>query len=187
VGSYPYLWPDPVGRTRQIFTFRSQEMAAQASDWPEMAVPTRAEALRRTVANFSERFTLSAAGLQMVPSGSAPRFVGQIEVAVPLIGIVAMLALAARDGPFSAKALALAILAGQCAITLLGMRSEFDRYHLPMALLGAVAAAVALERVVAVVRAAPAMIERWTGARGDTWRPLATRKPTDWFRGEGRY
>jgi hypothetical protein len=56
-----------------------------------------------------------------------------------------------------------------------------------MALLGAVAAAVALERVVAVVRAAPAMIERWTGARGDTWRPLATRKPTDWFRGEGRY
>jgi hypothetical protein len=67
------------------------------------------------------------------------------------------------------------------------MRSEFDRYHLPMALLGAIAAAVALERLVAFARAAPAMIERGTGTRGDAWRPLATRTPANWFRGEGRY
>jgi hypothetical protein len=39
----------------------------------------------------------------------------------------------------------LAVLGGQVLITILGMRSEFDRYHVPMALLGAVAAAVALE------------------------------------------
>jgi hypothetical protein len=37
------------------------------------------------------------------------------------------------------------VLGGQVLVTILGMRAEFDRYHVPMAVLGAVAAAVALE------------------------------------------
>ena len=41
----------------------------------------------------------------------------------------------------------LALLGGQVLVTILGMRSEFDRYHVPMAILGAVAAAAALERL----------------------------------------
>jgi hypothetical protein len=53
--------------------------------------------------------------------------------------------MAVRDGPYSPSASVLAVLGGQVLITILGMRSEFDRYHVPMALLGAVAAAVALE------------------------------------------
>jgi hypothetical protein len=46
------------------------------------------------------------------------------------------------------------VLGGQVIVTILGMRSEFDRYHVPMALFGAVAVAVALEwlwRVVVTV------------------------------------
>jgi hypothetical protein len=52
---------------------------------------------------------------------------------------------AVRDGPYSLRALVLAVLGGQVLVTILGMRSEFDRYHVPMALLGTVAAAVAVE------------------------------------------
>ena len=72
----------------------------------------------------------------------------QVEFLVPLLGIVLMAGLAVRDGPYSPRALVLAVLGGQVLVTILGMRSEFDRYHVPMALLGAVAAAVALEWLV---------------------------------------
>jgi hypothetical protein len=56
-----------------------------------------------------------------------------------------MAGLRVRDGPYSPRALVLAVLGGHVLVTILGMRFEFDRYHVPMAILGAIAAAVALE------------------------------------------
>src|SRR5262249_12901596 len=126
VASYPYLWPDPLGRSLALFHFRAEEMATQASAWPEMAVPTRLEALRRTANNFSERYTLSDVLAQHLLGSRAPRIARQIELLLALIGIVLIAAAAARDGPFGPRALAFAVLAGQCVVTLLGMRSEFD-------------------------------------------------------------
>jgi hypothetical protein len=66
-----------------------------------------------------------------------------------------MAASAIRAGPYSPSMLALAVLGGQVAVTILGMRSEFDRYHLPMALLGAISAAVMLHWI--AVRTVPAV------------------------------
>ena len=145
VASYPYLWPDPIDRTRNLFAFRAEEMAAQSSDWPVMAVPNRVEALRRVNLNFTERFSLSATTFSWLSGGSAPLFVRQAEFLIPVVGILIMTGAAIRDGPCSPRFLVLALLGGQVLITILGMRSEFDRYHLPMALLGAVATAVALK------------------------------------------
>jgi hypothetical protein len=172
VAVYPYLWPDPAGRTANLFAFRTEEMAAQASDWPVMAVPTRAEALRRVGINFGERFSLSGALATLLGTG-VPAGLRQIEVTVPLVGVALMTVLAIRDGPFSPRALVLAVLGGQSLITILGMRSEFDRYHLPMALLGAVGAAVALygvSRVADRVIPWPAILER-VGICGGPLRP----------------
>lgn len=143
VAVYPYLWPDPIGRTRNLFAFRVEEMATQAADWPVMAVPTRTEAVRRVGINFTERFNL-AASLVSLTGRSAPLIVRLPEVALAGIGVIVMVATAIRDGPYSPRAMALAVLGGQAIVTILGMRSEFDRYHLPMALLGTVAAAVAV-------------------------------------------
>lgn len=151
VAVYPYLWPDPVGRTRHLFAFRVEEMATQASDWPVMAVPTRAEALRRAGTNFTERFNL-AASVGSLTGSQTPLAVRSVEVGLALLGVAIMAAMAIRAGPYSPRALALAVLGGQAAVTILGMRSEFDRYHLPLALLGAVAIAVALHWLVDRVR-----------------------------------
>lgn len=148
IAVYPYLWPDPVGRTGNLVAFRTEEMAAQASDWPVMAVPTRAEALRRVFVNFTERFSLTAAIPAIDQAGSAAASVRYLEVAIPLLGIAMMTGMAVRAGPYSARSLALAVLGGQVTVTILGMRSEFDRYHLPMAILGAIAAAVSLRWLV---------------------------------------
>ena len=144
IASYPYLWPDPIAHTRHLFAFRVEEMAAQASDWPVMAVPNRVEALRRVNLNFTERYNLSASLVSLSGGPATAPLVRQVEFAIPVLGIILMAGLAVRDGPYSPRALALAVLGGQVLVTVVGMRSEFDRYHVPMALLGAVAAAVAL-------------------------------------------
>ena len=38
VASYPYLWPDPVGRTEKLFEFRVREMRSQATRYSGLAV-----------------------------------------------------------------------------------------------------------------------------------------------------
>jgi len=144
VASYPYLWPNPIAHTRQLFAFRFEEMATQSSDWPVMAVPNRVEALRRVNLNFTERYNLSASVISWL-GGTTTHLIRQLEFVIPVLGIILMAGLAVRDGPYSPRALVLAVLGGQVLVTILGMRSEFDRYHVPMAVLGAVAAAVALE------------------------------------------
>ena len=145
VASYPYLWPDPIGRGRNLFAFRAEEMAAQSSDWPVMSVPNRVEALRRVYLNFTERFSLSATMISVFAGHSGFPLVRQAEFLIPVIGVLIMAGRAIRAGPLSSRFLVLAVLGGHVLVTILGMRSEFDRYHLPMALLAAVAAAVALE------------------------------------------
>jgi len=144
IASYPYLWSNPIAHTRHLFAFRVEEMAAQSSDWPVMAVPNRVEALHRINVNFTERYNLSAAVISWF-GGTTAQVVRQVEFLIPVIGIILMAGLAVRDGPYSPRALVLAVLGGQVLVTILGMRSEFDRYHVPMAVLGAVAAAVALQ------------------------------------------
>ena len=145
IASYPYLWPNPITHTRRLFAFRIEEMAAQSSDLPVMAVPNRVEALRRVNVNFTERYNLSASLIALLGGPKTASWVRQVEFLIPLLGLVLMTGMAVRDGPYSPSALVLALLGGQVLVTILGMRSEFDRYHVPMALLGAVAAAVALD------------------------------------------
>jgi hypothetical protein len=151
VAVYPYLWPDPVGRTLNLFTFRVVEMATQASDWPVMAVPNRLEAIRRTGMNFSEHYSLVGAVADAAHL-RVPRSFLQVEVLLAVGGVALMARDALRTGWLSAQSLTLAVLGGQVMVTILGMRSEFDRYHLPAALLGAVAMCVAIHAIVTALR-----------------------------------
>jgi hypothetical protein len=172
VAVYPYLWPDPVTRTRHLFAFRVEEMAVQASDWPVMAVPNRLEALRRVHVNFSDRYNLSSSLSERAGLGPAPAWLRQFEIVLVGTGIAVMAMQAARAGPSFPRVLVLAVLGGQVVVTIIGMRSEFDRYHLPVALLGAVATAAAIAwitgRVVRFSRsAATTFMHDPNGSRAD--------------------
>ncbi|HEU5432243.1 MAG TPA: glycosyltransferase family 39 protein, partial [Thermomicrobiales bacterium] len=141
--AYPYLWRNPILGTERLFAFRVQEMREQSADWPVMDVPTRADALRRVGVNFSDRYSV-VGGLASAVGGRLG-FVWRppaVELLVALAGLVVFAGLAVARGPRSPAALALVVLGGQTAITIGGMRSEFDRYHVPMLLLGAVACGV---------------------------------------------
>ncbi len=138
--AYPYLWRDPIAGTEHLFAFRVQEMSDQSADWPVMAVPSRTEALRRVGINFSDHYSIvgglaSAIGARLGVDWRPP----EVELALALAGLVVFGGLAVARGPRSPTALALVVLGGQTAVTIAGMRSEFDRYHVPMMLLGAVA------------------------------------------------
>jgi hypothetical protein len=108
-------------------------------------VPNRTEALRRVHTNFSDRYNMLGSITGLAGLGPAPLLFRQVEIVMVGLGVAVMALQAARAGLWSPSALVLAVLGGQVVITILGMRSEFDRYHVPMALLGAVGAAVALD------------------------------------------
>lgn len=159
VASYPYLWPDPVGRTANLVAFRAGEMQAQASDWPVMAVPTRVEALRRVGVNFDERYSLLG-GLRAAtaPVGGDGVRLPALDLAAATAGALLWCRIALRSGPRSPAALSLLVLGSQVAVTVGGMRSEFDRYHVPLAIVGAVALGVL---AAALWRTAAPLGARW--------------------------
>lgn len=139
VATYPYLWSDPVGRTRAMLDFRRLGMELQGEAWPHAAVETRLEAFQRVGVKLGNDWTalgrLSTElherfGIVWDPRG--------IELALAAAGFVLLLALVIRFGLWSGHALAAAVLASQAAVTILGLRADFARYHLPILLLTAV-------------------------------------------------
>lgn len=139
VAVYPYLWPDPIGRTLTLFRFRAQEMAAQGDLWQDLAVASRAEALSRVGHWLGDQQSTTGwlAGTVAGWFGSSWRPSG-IDLPLALLGALVFAGLVARHGIGSRHALAAAVLGGQVAAIVAGMRADFERYHLPILLVVAV-------------------------------------------------
>jgi hypothetical protein len=137
VASYPYLWRAPVENTYNIFAFRAIAMELQAGVWSNVAVDSRAEALRRVGitlgTNFSSSGWLSAELDQRRGIDWRERAHG-IDLALALVGAMLLVASVVRRGLRSGSALAAIVLGGQAGVTVLGMHADFPRYHLPIAL-----------------------------------------------------
>ena len=58
---YPFLWPDPIGRTKIIFDFRKYEMDNQAGFWPQAAIHGPFDAMKRTWQNLQDRTSSTGA------------------------------------------------------------------------------------------------------------------------------
>ena len=137
--SYPYLWPDPIGRSKILFDFRQQEMASQARIWGDRAIASRSEALDRIWIAFEDNYTSTGRivdwlGRHVGTDWGKVGFDGFLEAA----GIVLFIGLALRHGILSRHFMALAVLGGQAALIIVGMRVDFNRYYLPILLFLAV-------------------------------------------------
>ncbi len=131
--TYPYLWPDPVQRTRYLLKFRQDEMANQARIFPWAAIDSRIEALERTWVMLTKHY--SATGDFLVQFGTWLNrdwhsYGFDIPVAVVGLGLLTLTAL--RRGITSSHFFVAAGLAGQCALILAVLRVDFDRYYLPI-------------------------------------------------------
>lgn len=153
VASYPYLWPDPIGRTVTLFTFRAQEMVSQGTIWSELNVAGPADALSR-VGNWlgeTRSTTGSLAGWLAGRLGGGWEPAG-VDLLLALVGVLVFVALVVRAGLRSPAMLAAVVLGGQTAIIVLGMRADFERYLYPVLLMVAVCVGLAADRAVAAAR-----------------------------------
>jgi hypothetical protein len=133
VAAYPYLWADPVGRTWGLFQFRAQEMQGQGEIWKYLAVESRVDALGR-VGFWLAEFHSTTGWL----ATTVAAWFGQVWHEILLVLVV-------RHGLGSRYALAAAILGGQVALIVLGMRADFERYLYPVLLASAVCGGLTID------------------------------------------
>ncbi|MCC6315839.1 MAG: hypothetical protein IT337_17715, partial [Thermomicrobiales bacterium] len=160
VVSYPYLWPDPIGRTLTLFRFRAKEMANQGAIWSELNVTGPADALSRigvwlgggdTTTGRLANAALNGFGVNWQSPG--------VDLPLAVAGGIVLMALVIRHGLASRHALAAVILGGQVALIVVGMRADFARYLLPVVLTEAVCIGVLGGEAWAAVR-------EWVARRG---------------------
>jgi hypothetical protein len=135
VASYPYLWPDPIGQTRLMFEFRADSMELQSSIWTNTAVDSRAEAVERVIRQLGQRDSVTSLLIDRAGIGTgAISTLQYLDLALAVVGLAVLGLLVVRRGLASGTALAGGILTGQAMITILAMRTDFSRYHLPLVL-----------------------------------------------------
>lgn len=153
VASYPYLWPDPIGRTVALFQFRAQEMQGQGEIWSNLDVAGPADALSR-VGNWlgETRSTTGSLGEWLAGlAGIAWRPAG-IDLPLAIVGVLVFVVLVLRAGLRSPAMLAAVVLGGQSALIVLGMRADFERYLYPVLLAAVVCVGLVAGGLGGVVR-----------------------------------
>lgn len=156
---YPYLWPDPIGRTIALFAYRSQEMESQGRIWSELDVPNSATAIARIGYWLGDRDSTSTEVASVVANwfGAAWR-PGGIDPLFAILGALVLTYLVIQRGLASPQALAAVILGAQVAAVVVGMRADFQRYLLPVLIVAAICSGLFAGQAWQAVRA-------WAAAR----------------------
>ena len=139
IAVYPYLWPDPIGRTVDLLRFRTLEMQNQGNIWGELRVDGPVDAASRIYnwLGVVDSVTGEAIGAITQPLGITFRPMW-LDLALALIGGAILLTLAVRHGLGSRWSMALLVLGGEVALVIVGMKADFSRYLLPVLVANAV-------------------------------------------------
>lgn len=135
VAVYPYLWPNPIVRTYNLFNFRRVEMANQASINENVQVETRLEALGRIGRRLGTEFQ-SYSHLQDRLNGwfGWTLDIRGIDLIVALVGLGFIILLVMRNGFSSPAGLVAIIAAAEAGAIVAGLRSDLYRYYVPLIL-----------------------------------------------------
>jgi hypothetical protein len=168
IASYPYLWSDPIGRTRLLFDFRRAEMANQSRIWGDQAIDSRFEAISRTWSMLEVRYSTS--GRLLASIGIEPGNLNSKEgydMPFLVLGVVLFIGLALWYGFRTPHLMTLMVLAGQVLIILAGININFNRYYLPVAFFLAVGLGVGIGTCI-----------EWIRVLWKRWRPETAPKTT---------
>ncbi|HEY7030363.1 MAG TPA: phospholipid carrier-dependent glycosyltransferase [Thermomicrobiales bacterium] len=150
--SYPYLWPDPLGRTLKLLDFRQSEMDNQARIWPTTAINSRVEAVRRTWENLENLYSSSGRGIAFVGRALGRQWAPHgVDLPFAVVGLAMLVWLAWRQGIASPPALTLAVIGVQSAVILAGLGVDFNRYYLPFVFASGVGIGILGSRVGTIV------------------------------------
>lgn len=130
---YPFLWPDPIGRTRIMFDFRRYEMNNQAGFWPQAAIHGPIDALERTWQNLQDRTSTTERLLVWIGDRIGRDWNGyslDLYLAVP--GLLILVYLAWANGLASPQMLGMLAIAAQSVLILGALGVDFNRYYEPL-------------------------------------------------------
>ena len=133
IASFPYLWPDPVGRTRALLEFRAIEMYNQGVLWSELNVDGPVDALGRIGNWLGDIDSVTGQLVEVIASSFGVSWKPmELDLVLAIIGALILLVLAIQRGLGSRWAMAALVLGGQVALIVVGMRADFSRYLLPV-------------------------------------------------------
>jgi len=133
IASFPFLWPDPIHRTRELFEFRAIEMYNQGVLWSELYVDGPVDALGR-IGNWLgdiDSVTGQLFGLIASPFGVSWKPM-EFDLVLAIVGALILIVFAIQRGLGSRWAMAALVLGGQVALIVVGMRADYSRYLLPV-------------------------------------------------------
>lgn len=136
---YPYLWPNPIGRTLTLINFRQDEMSNQYRLYPKFRVESPIEGLQKTVDALGQAWSSTGDVLTQIGLTTLADRLSLLDLVLATIGLVLISIIGIRKGLRSAELAVAAIIVFQTATIILSMRVDFERYYLPI-LLGEVIA-----------------------------------------------
>lgn len=153
VAVYPYLWTSPIQHAREMFAYRTDEMALQGNipavgtpGWTSIAVDGGLpDAMSRTRFWLGDALTTSRVlGHWLDAPFGGPLDVAWLDLTLGVVGLGLLGMTVLLNGPVSRVGGGLLVLLGQTVVIWVGMRADFDRYQLPIliAMLAGLAAAV---------------------------------------------
>lgn len=130
---YPFLWPNPIRRTKIIFDFRKYEMDNQAGFWPQAAIHSPFEALERTWQNLQDRTSSSGRIITWIGEQFGHNWSGySIDLFLAVPGLILLVYLAWKNGLASPHMLGMLAIAAQSALILGALGVDFNRYYEPL-------------------------------------------------------
>ncbi|HVL24000.1 MAG TPA: phospholipid carrier-dependent glycosyltransferase [Thermomicrobiales bacterium] len=177
VAVYPFLWPDPIRRTWELFQFRATEMQGQATAWPEVAVTSPLDAVGRFGARLTEIDSTTKRLVQVLYDViGIERTATGIDFIPAIAGLILLLFWVIKYGFWTPTALVTLLMGAEVGAMAVGMGTDFYRYHLPivviMAIWIAVATGAAWDRLVPFVRK-----RAWQPARRTAIAPVPAAQP----------
>lgn len=133
VASYPWLWPSPIRRTWDLYAFRAGEMADQSAAWPKTAVTSPLDALGRFGRYLTDTHSTSRRFLQLLYDRfDIDRVATGYDFIPAVAGLVLLLWWVGKRGFWSPAAMVALLMGAEAGTLVLGMKTDFYRYHLPI-------------------------------------------------------
>src|SRR5215217_6788291 len=121
IASFPFLWPDPIHRTRELFEFRAIEMYNQGVLWSELYVNGPVDALGRIGNWLGDIDSVTGQLFEVIarPFGISWKPM-EFDLVLAIVGALILLVLAIQHGLGSRWAMAALVLGGQVALIVAG-------------------------------------------------------------------
>lgn len=140
IAVYPYLWQRPIVNTLKLLDFRQNEMEAQSRLYPNFAVETTSEAIAKTWSSLADRWSATEWMLTQIGLTSVGEALSPLDLILAIVGIALMVYVAIQYPIRSGHFMVLLVLGVQVATIILAMRTDFERYYLPIVLATAIIA-----------------------------------------------